>query len=120
MLAYHTKRTLLMMAVPKLPWSLDRFHTPFTVLTIASCGSTFNCLSRRRAPRSFNSLYILDELYALKLRAVRRSQKVVVHIKMNPVTYLYTPMTEVKSLGFPGTRLVKMNSNLVWLHLVKI
>ena len=29
-------------------------------------------------------------------------------------------MTEVKSRGFPGTRLVKMNSNLVWLHLVKI
>ena len=52
-------------------------------------------------------------------------------------TDLYTPMTEVKSRGFPGTRLVKMNSNLekyenlqiqsvvashftclVWLHLV--
>ena len=29
-------------------------------------------------------------------------------------------MTEVKSRGFPGTKLVKMNSNLVWLHLVKI
>ncbi len=29
-------------------------------------------------------------------------------------------MTEVKSLGFPGTRLVKMNSNLVLLHLVRM
>ena len=28
-------------------------------------------------------------------------------------------MTEVKSLGLPGRRLVKMNSNLVWLHLVR-
>ena len=27
-------------------------------------------------------------------------------------------MTEVKSLGLPGSKLVKMNSNLVWLHLV--
>ncbi len=29
-------------------------------------------------------------------------------------------MTDVKSRGFPGTKLVKMNSNLVWLHLVKM
>ena len=28
-------------------------------------------------------------------------------------------MTEVKSRGLPGRRLVKMNSNLVWLHLVR-
>ena len=27
-------------------------------------------------------------------------------------TYLYTPITDVKRRGFPGTRLVKMNSNL--------
>ena len=27
-------------------------------------------------------------------------------------------MTEVNSRGLPGRRLVKMNSNLVWLHLV--
>ena len=28
------------------------------------------------------------------------------------MTYLYTPMTDVKRRGFPGTRFVKMNSNL--------
>ena len=28
-------------------------------------------------------------------------------------------MTEVNSRGLPGRRLVKMNSNLVWLHLVR-
>ena len=36
------------------------------------------------------------------------------------MTHLNTPITDVKRRGFPGTRLVKMNSNLVLLHLVKM
>jgi hypothetical protein len=32
MLLNHTTRTLVMMSVPRLPASLDRFHTPFTRL----------------------------------------------------------------------------------------
>ena len=36
------------------------------------------------------------------------------------IVYLYTPMTEVNSLGVSGTKLVKMNSNLVRLHFVKM
>lgn len=35
-------------------------------------------------------------------------------------TNLYTPMTEVKSLGVPGTRLVKMNSKRVLLAFVSM
>lgn len=34
--------------------------------------------------------------------------------------YLCTAITEVKSLGLPTTKLVKMNSNLVLLDLVKM
>ena len=34
--------------------------------------------------------------------------------------YLCTANTEVKSLGVSGTRFVKMNSNLVLLHLVRM
>ena len=58
------------------------------------------------APRSFNSLYILLELYAL------RTNHNILQILEREMTYLYTPMTDVKRRGFPGTRFVKMNSNL--------
>ena len=58
------------------------------------------------APRSFNSLYILLELYALK------TNDNILQILEREMTYLYTPMTDVKRRGFPGTRFVKMNSNL--------
>ena len=34
--------------------------------------------------------------------------------------HLKTPMTDVKSLGVSGTKLVKINSNLVWLHFVRM
>lgn len=36
MLAYQTSRTLVMIAVPRLPWSEERFQTPFTVSIIVS------------------------------------------------------------------------------------
>ena len=58
------------------------------------------------APRSFNSLYILLELYALK------TNDNILQILEREMTYLYTPMTDVKRRGLPGTRFVKMNSNL--------
>ena len=58
------------------------------------------------APRSFNSLYILLELYAL------RTNDNILQILEREMTYLYTPMTDVKRRGLPGTRFVKMNSNL--------
>ena len=111
MLAYQTTRTLVMIMVPRLPWSLERFHTPFTVDTISSMGRSLRFLFSRMAPLSLSSLYILLELKALKVNITITGHR-------SRQTDLYTPMTEVKSLGLPGRRLVKMNSNLVWLHLV--
>ena len=65
-LAYQTTRTLVMIMVPRLPWSLERFHTPFTVDTISSIGRSLRFLFSRMAPLSLSSLYILLELKALK------------------------------------------------------
>ena len=66
------------------------------------------------APLSFNSLYILLELNALEARNVLMFLKT-----RGKDNYLETPITDVKSLGLPGNKFVKMNSNLVWLHFVK-
>ena len=64
-LANQTTLTLVMMKVPRLPWSEDRFHTPSTVLTIVSWGRILNWPSDKIALRSFSSRYSLDEVYAL-------------------------------------------------------
>ena len=66
-LAYQTTLTLVMIMVPRFPWSLERFHTPFTVETISSRGRSFRFFVSKIAPRSFSSRYILLELKALSV-----------------------------------------------------
>lgn len=63
--ANQTSRTLVMTNVPKLPWSLDRFQIPDTVLYTCSCGRTFSCCELTTALLSFNSRYNTDDWYNL-------------------------------------------------------
>lgn len=47
---YHTMRMLVMMKVPRLPVSLDRFQTPLTRLYAVSRGSSLSSLPASNAP----------------------------------------------------------------------
>ena len=69
-LAYQTTRTFVTIAVPRFPWSLDKFHTPFATLTISSFGKTFNFLSSVRIELlNFRSRYIFEVEYALNMKS---------------------------------------------------
>ena len=90
MLAYQTTRTLVTIAVPRFPWSLDRFQTPFATLTISSFGKTFNFLSSVRIELlNFRSRYIFEVEYALNMKSTMILSKNYFHwiIRINQFNY---------------------------------
>ena len=53
-----------MKKVPRLPWSDERFHTPWIWLYTCSVGSRSSCESRTIEPRSLRSRYSFVVSYA--------------------------------------------------------
>lgn len=107
--AYHTSRTLVTTNVPRLPWSLDRFQMPGTVLYTCSCGSTRSCRPATTWPRSFSSRYSADAWYSLcgggcGLFGLNCSTYLAGY------THLYTSKTAGNWRVLSSDMLVKMNS----------
>mmetsp|Transcript_12043 Transcript_12043/g.28563 ORF Transcript_12043/g.28563 Transcript_12043/m.28563 type:complete len:224 (-) Transcript_12043:261-932(-) len=94
--ACHTSRTSVTKKVPRLPCSLDRFHTPEILLYISSPESSFSCLSDMMLLRSFRSRY--GRVASYWCRVVWRM---------------------LNSSGLSRTREVNMNSKRLPLNLVR-
>ena len=72
--AYQTTLTSVMMNVPRLPCSAERFHTPQYLVKIFSFGSSCSCLSWMIAHLNFKSLYnfVVSQLRTTAWKELKR------------------------------------------------
>ena len=99
MLANQTTLIFVIIMVPKFPWSLDRFQTPFTVETISSRGRSLRFLLSKIAPRSFSSRYILLELNALNFEIEHKIYENILVILVNSNDRSEQSWTSRKQIG---------------------